>query len=212
MGANIQHWATAFDVESVFVMDEPTVNEPTESADRQQVRYRVLRADGTEVQLQLLDNPAPAIPGSKVFVVDYGSDASGDGAEDVYLVDVRGGTLQPLAVPHLTDDPASIDARHWGPNVDEFLWFADRNCTVQWATEDGTFERSEPECAAGWEPPTYIHDDMFPDGWLQPGRLALLERNDGRLFLHVSLDYGSTWQRIPVSDEDAIPDALRQLG
>ena len=51
----------------------------------------------------------------------------------------------------------------------------------------------------------------FPDGWLQPGRMALAERNHDRLFLHVSLDYGNTWQRIPVSDEDAIPDTLQGL-
>jgi len=54
--------------------------------------------------------------------------------------------------------------------------------------------------------------DGFPDGWLQPGRMALVERNDDRLFLHVSLDYGKTWQRIPVSDEDAIPETLQKLG
>jgi hypothetical protein len=53
---------------------------------------------------------------------------------------------------------------------------------------------------------------MFRDGWLQPGRLALLERNSGRLFVQVSLDYGDTWQRIPVRNENAVPDALRQLG
>jgi len=41
--------------------------------------------------------------------------------------------------------------------------------------------------------------------------MALAERNHDRLFLHVSLDYGNTWQRIPVSDEDAIPDTLQGL-
>jgi len=55
-----------------------------------------------------------------------------------------------------------------------------------------------------------MHDDWFPDGWLQPGRMALAERNHDRLFLHVSLDYGNTWQRIPVSDEDAIPSTLQR--
>lgn len=120
-----------------------------------------------------------------MFLVDYGEDTF-DGSEDVYLVDLRERTLRPLDVPR-GGPLGSLDARHWGPNVDQFLWFADRNCTVQWATEDGTFEKSGPKCAAGWDPPTYIHDDMFPDGWLQPGRMALLERNDD-------------------------PDALRQLG
>jgi hypothetical protein len=27
-----------------------------------------------------------------------------------------------------------------------------------------------------------------------------------------SLDYGNTWQRISISDEDAIPDTLQRLG
>ena len=42
--------------------------------------------------------------------------------------------------------------------------------------------------------------------------MALLERVDDRLILHASLDRGTTWQRISVSDEAAVPDALRRLG
>jgi hypothetical protein len=222
LGANEQYSVQEFDEDSVFVLDDPSNQWELNRSSR----HRVLRADGSEVELRLLYDLAPAVPGPDLFIVDYGEDTF-DGFEDVYRVNLRQRTLRPLDVPHLNPDgrlvqhllPDGLDARHWGPNVDEFLWFADRNCTVQWATEDGTFEEnaarrgtSGPECAAGWDPPTYIHDDMFPDGWLQPGRMALLERNDGRLFVHVSLDYGDTWQRIPVTDEDAVPVTLRQLG
>jgi hypothetical protein len=59
---------------------------------------------------------------------------------------------------------------------------------------------------------TYVHDDLFRDGWLKLGRMALLERVDDRLILHASLDRGVTWQRIPVSNEAAVPDTLRRLG
>jgi hypothetical protein len=216
LGANELYWAAEFHAGWVFVMDDP--RDDAWGGNVLEYRYRVLRADGAEVDLQLVTDVAPAVPGPDLFVVDYGEDANHDGFEDVYLVDLRAGTLRPLDVPR-PGGIGSLPARHWGPNVDEFLWFADRNCTVQWATEDGAFVKdaarpggSGPDCAAGWDPPTYIHSDMFPDGWLQPGRLALLERNDHRLFVHVSLDYGETWQRIRVSDEAAVPDVLRQLG
>jgi hypothetical protein len=202
VGANGQYWAAGFDADSVFVMDDPR-NDNGE-------RYRLLRADGTEVQLRLLDDPAPAVPGPDVFVIDHGSEPEFDDFEHVYLVDEREGTLRPLDVPHLVpDDPSAIDARYWGPNVDEFLWFVDRSCSVSWAT-DGTFEERRVDCAEGWDR-AFMHDDWFPDGWLQPGRMALVERNHDRLFLHVSLDYGDTWQRIPVSGEDAIPNMLQRL-
>jgi hypothetical protein len=208
VGANVQYWAAGFDADSVFVMDDPRDDA---WGDPQRVRYRLLRANGTEVQLRLLDDPAPAIPGPDVFVIDHGSEPDFDDFEHVYLVDEREGTLRPLDVPHLLpDDPSAIDARYWGPNVDEFLWFVDRSCSVSWAT-GGTFEERRVDCAEGWDR-AYMHDDWFPDGWLQPGRMALVERNHDRLFLHVSLDYGNTWQRIPVSDEDAIPDTLQRLG
>ena len=146
-----------------------------------------------------------------MFVIDHSWHVGDDGSEVVYLLDELEGTLRPLDVPHLSPDPESIDSRFWGPNVDEFLWFVDRDCSVSWST-DGTFEKVRPDCAQGRDTPTYMRDDWFPDGWLQPGRMALMESGDDRLFLHVSLDYGDTWQRIPVSDEAAVPDTLRQLG
>jgi len=210
LGANLKHPTQAFDADSVFVMDDPDA-----SGDFRLWRFRVLRADGTEVLLHLLADPAPAVPGPGVFVIDFDPVAGGLGpgyaAEAAYLVDLREGTLQPLDVPHRTPraiERGAIESRYWGPNVDEFLWFVDPDCLVGWAT-NGTFEKRRLDCAPY---PAYVYDDGFPDGWLQPGRMALVERNDDRLFLHVSLDYGNTWQRIPVSDEDTIPETLQRLG
>jgi hypothetical protein len=209
VGANAQYWVAGFDADSVFVMDDPLVDGPTDTSNHLQMRHRLLRADGSEVQLQLLDDLAPALPGPGVFVIDHGWHVGDDGFEDVYLVDEFQGTLRPLDVPR--PGPAeSLTSRYWGPNVDEFLWFVDRDCRVVWAT-DGTFEDRRLDCAEGRDAPTYVHDDWFPDGWLQPGRMTLLEQSDDRLFLHVSLDYGNTWQRIPVSDEAAIPKTLQRL-
>jgi hypothetical protein len=136
--------------------------------------------------------------------------------------------------------PQNIDARRtWGQNLDEFLWFVTFNCDVHFWTSNGTFETRQPGCTGGFDPGhyqtdesgnqtddfgnpgngdiTWVNGDWFPDAWLEPGRMAFLERNffgpnDGRLTLHVTLDQGATWQRIPVSDEAAIPGILRQLG
>ena len=74
------------------------------------------------------------------------------------------------------------------------------------------FEERRLDCSDGLDFTYGIYADELPLGWLQPGRMALLEPSDDRLFLHVSLDYGSTWQRIPVSNEDAVAGVLRGLG
>jgi hypothetical protein len=112
----------------------------------------------------------------------------------------------------------------WGPNTDQSLWFVYHDCTVHWGSgefwgDGGTFKEHRLACADGFhngwgqnDDQTYLADDMFPEGWLRPGRMAAVEQNDGHLFVHVTLDQGESWQRIPVSDEDAIPDVLRQLG
>jgi len=42
-----------------------------------------------------------------------------------------------------------------------------------------------------------MHDDWFPAGWLQSGRMAVEEQLDDSMAVHVRLDCGVTWQRIP---------------
>jgi hypothetical protein len=204
------HSVTAFDETSVFAMDDAH-----ELGDPSGLRYRLLRVDGTEVPLKLVTDTVPAVPGTGVLVIDFSPGADPETVQHAFLVDERNGTLRPLDVPRNAD--LGLVGRYWGPNTDEFLWFVDVDCRLYWIA-GGTLEKRRLDCADDFEfnwkggDFTYVRGEMFPDGWLRPGRMALLERTDDRLFLHVSLDRGTTWQRIRVSDESAVPDTLRQLG
>lgn len=191
-----QPWVKAFDEDSVLVQDGE-YGQPDGL-----VRYRLLHADGTAVELQLLDNPAPAVPGAGVVLIDrYNSLLAG--SEEVYLIDEGAGTLRPLDVPP--------DVRYWGPNVDEFLWGVTDDCRVFWAS-NGTFEERQLDCAESLD--FTDMDGEFPDGWLRPGRMAVTEHFDpgNRMAVHVSLDYGVTWQRFTAADGETPDDILRQLG
>jgi len=42
--------------------------------------------------------------------------------------------------------------------------------------------------------------------------MAVAEQRGDRLVVHVSLDRGVTWQRIPVTDEETVAGVLRQVG
>jgi hypothetical protein len=225
---------TAYDDATVLVMDPlvPTVD----PLDPFRNSYRLVRADGTEIPLQVDAEPAPAVPGPGVVLInhyDIDPDSDSMASQKVLVVDENERTVRALDMP-------TIDGRRtWGPNLDEFLWLVTFSCDVHFWTSDGTFEFRDPGCTDGFDPGhyqtdesgnttdvfgnpgsgdiTWVNGDWFPDGWLEPGRMAFLERNflgrdDARLTLHVTLDQGATWQRIPVSDEAAIPDALRQLG
>ena len=195
--------ARALDADSVIVLDAGTQAEAIDG----HVRYRLLHADGTAVTLRLIDDPAPAVPGPGVFVNDFvGWSVGMAGADDLFVVDQRAETVQPLDAP---DD----DVRYWGPNVGEFLWGVTDDCRAFWAT-GGVFEERRLDCADDADF-TALSVDWIPDGWLQPGRMVVGEQHNGglgRLFLHVTLDRGATWERIPVSDEASIPGVLRELG
>jgi hypothetical protein len=226
---------TGYDDATLLVMDPllPTVD----PLDPYQNSYRLVRADGTESRLQVDSDPAPAVPGPGVVLINhYDIDPDNDSMESqiVLVVDENEGTVRVL------DMPQNIDMRRtWGPNPDEFLWFVTFSCDVYLWTSSGTFETRRGGCAGSFDPGhyqtdesgnqtddfgnqgngdiTWVNGDWFPNGWLEPGRMAFLERNflgrnESRLTLHVTLDQGATWRRIPVSDEAAIPDALRQLG
>jgi len=196
-------------------------------------RYRLLRADGSEARLQLrMDSPVPAVPGPGVFILHFEGDPA-VGTNHPFVLDESGGTLRPLETSRSAEDLARVKRElgawypetglSWGPNADQSLWFVNHDCTVHWGSgefwgDGGTFQEHELACADdfngawGKNDFTYLTDDMFPEGWLRPGRMAAVEDSDGHLFLHVTLDRGESWQRIPVSDEAAIPDTLRQLG
>ena len=197
-------WAADFDRDSILVQD---------GTDRTP-RFRLLQADGTAVRLRLLRDLAPAAPGPDVILVQdlrvyrrgmIGPDGNG---EHPYLVDARAGTLRPL------DLPAGVE--WWGSNVEEFLW-GGNDCRVVWQQPDGSFERHDLECTDGTHPyaPAWSWTG-WDDEWLEPGRMALAEYTDTGdgmvpLFLHVSLDRGASWQRVPVGEGYDLGEALQRL-
>ena len=188
-----QPWVRAFDEDSVLVQD-PLVPHSQNGRGR----FRLLQADGTAVELELLD-PTAAVTGPDVVLIE---DYNGLGLDSgrPHLIDDRAGTVRPL------DVPAAV--RYWGPNVGEFLWGVTDDCRVYWAT-DGTFEERRLDCAGD---AVYTFLEEFPPGWLQPGRMAAVEETSGgSFFVHVSLNSGATWQRIPVADGETAADVLRRL-
>ncbi|HVE99540.1 MAG TPA: hypothetical protein VNA12_10230 [Mycobacteriales bacterium] len=202
-----QPWVARFADDTVLVQDAEWV--PFGQA--RPVRYRLLQADGDAVELRMLEGRAPAAPGPGVVQIDDFSSwsAGGSGAEELYVVDTRAGTLQPLDVPE--------DIRYWGPNVGEFLWGVTSDCRV-FAGAAGRFAEHRLECAPDTAF-TVLSRSWFPDGWLRPGRMALAEVHlteadtpASPVYLHISRDNGATWQRIAVSDDTAIAAELQRIG
>lgn len=190
-------WVRVFDEETVLALDDV---DPTPKVE---VRYRLLRADGTSVPLELVQDPAPPAEGPGVFVNDFSGWSIGmSGTDDLYVVDEEARTVRPV------DEPAAV--RYWGPNTDEFLWGATDDCRVVWAT-DGAFQVRRLDCSDSVSF-TLLNAD-FPEGWLRPGRMVVVEEfGEGRTAAHVSLDRGATWQRILFYDEADYARRLRQLG
>jgi hypothetical protein len=189
----------------VLVLDEDTVVVQDDVVEDGPGRQRLLRADGTEVELRPVAQPAPAVPGPGVFVDDYAGDSVGmAGMESLAVVDAEARTVQPV------DAPAAV--RYWGPNTDEALWGVTDDCRVMWAT-DGTFRQREVGCSPDLQF-TYLVAQWFPEGWLRPGRMVLAEQTSSgsRIVLHVTLDGGETWQEVPLRDDSLVTEALRDLG
>ena len=153
---------TDFDDDSLLVQDGTD----------QAVRHRLLQADGTAVQLRVVSDPAPAVPGPYVRLIeDLDAHRSGmigpdSGQVHPYLVDDRAGTLQLLEVPE--------EIEWWGPNVDEALW-GGNGCRVIWQQPDGSFDHHDGcnNPLVGYTDPGWNWVD-FAD-WLEPGRMALVE-------------------------------------
>lgn len=205
-------WARYFGDDSILVED----------GFGQAVRFRLLNADGTAVQLRMVSDSAPAAPGPDVVLIqdldrarDFQVGPDGPGIHP-YLVDDRAGTIRPLDVPD--------GIEQWGPNVDEFLWGIN-GCRVIWQGSDGSFDHHDVSCRNPRL--TDLPGDYWKDGldaWAAPGRMVLLEHNaDGDpLTVHVSVDGGATWQRIEIEDRNwdgttamvkaALADALAQVG
>jgi hypothetical protein len=182
-------WAQYYGEDSILVQDG--FDEST--------RFRLLHADGTELTLRVLSDPAPAVPGPDVVLVqsldrsrDFQVGPEGPGIEP-YLVDASAGTLQPLDVP--------AEIKEWGPNVDEFLW-GSNGCRAIWQQPDGGFDVYDVECADAEKTGVPVDYWSYLDEWAGPGRMLLLESNsDGKpLAVHASRDHGTTWEQIEVDN------------
>jgi hypothetical protein len=167
------------------------------------LRFRLLQADGTTVELSMVDDPAPAVVGSDVVLVRelevyrrgvFDPDRPND---HPYLVDESAGTVQPLGVPAMD---------WWGTNLEEFLWGGD-GCRVMWQNPDGGFDHHDLDCGDG-----VVLEVWDYSVWSEPGRMAVVEvdAEQTALVVHASVDRGATWERIELNGGD-VGEALGQL-
>ena len=202
---------TVFDEDSVLVQDAERIGGKT--------RYRLLQADGTSLTLRrVADDPAPARMSPVVTVVDDISmafDFSGY-HQDLFVIDGRAGTMRPLDVPD--------DRIHTWAAYGALLLGTGDDCRVAWLTNDGMQERQLDCTRTGIL--QQVWKDSLPVGWMRQGRMAVVEWigsrsrvvGKSRWIVHASLDYGATWQRIPIGGygdgnvSERIGEALRQLG
>ncbi len=183
-----------FDDDSIYVQDWNRQGGTQE-------RYRLLNADGTTTDLTMLPSTAPPAAGPDVVRTTFSSGG-------LARVDEAAGTIQRLDVPDAVYQWAESAA-------DELLWGLANGCVVYWQEPGGDFAQRELECEVVQDPdPLMIDDVPRATSWFTAERMALIELG-GRKFLpvalHVSLDRGDTWQRIPVT-EDTMYDVLEQLG
>ena len=166
-----------------------------------QERYRLLNADGTTTDLTMLPTTAPPAAGPGVVRTNFSSSA-------LARVDDTAGTIQPLDLP----DAAFVQ---WAElAADELLWGVAEGCVVYWQQPGGDFDHRELECKAPDQDPLMIDYNPRATSWFTADRMALIELGGSKFLpvaLHVSLDRGDTWQRIPVT-EDTMYDVLEQLG
>jgi hypothetical protein len=186
-------WVKVFDQDSLLVQDAAEVGRP-----KGPVRFRLLQADGTAVELEVLDDLAPALPGPGVFVIDpYAAWSHGsvgpDDRQQLYLVDDSDASMRLLDVPE--------EVEQWAPDVDEVLWGA-RGCRVVWQQPGGGFDQHDVDCRSPGLTSLPEGYWTYLGSWFQPGRMMLLEHNANGipLVVHASLDYGATWQRVEVED------------
>ena len=225
----------AYDGTTLLIMDP--LPAARDHLDIRENGFRLVRADGTEISLRLVPDPAPPVAGPGVVLISpYDLNPDNDSVywQFVFVVDEGERTVRPLAMP-----PNLDSRRTWGPNLHEYLWFVTFDCRVYFWPPGGSVQTREAPCSDSFDPGhddtsasgdvtdrfgnpgsgdfTWVNAVWFPDGWLAPGRMALLERDfvgrgDSRLTLHVTFDGAVTWQQVPVRDEAAIPDALERLG
>ena len=183
-----------FDDDSIYVQDWSRQGGTQE-------RYRLLNADGTTTDLTMLPTPAPPAPGPDVVRTTWSSGG-------LARVDDTAGTIQRLDLP----DEVFVGWAEW--TADELLWGVAENCVVYWQQPGGNFAHRQLECKAPDRDPLMIDDTPRANSWYTAERMALIELGGSKfdsVALHVSLDRGDTWQRIPVTG-DTMYDVLEQLG
>ena len=150
----------------------------------------------------MLPSTAPPAAGPDVVRTSYSSGG-------LARVDEAAGTIQRLDLP---------DAVYqWAESAADELPVGSRQAaasctgrsrgatspTVNWSAS-----------APGPGPPDDRDDEPRATAWFTAERMAVIELGGSKCLpvaLHVSLDRGDTWQRIPVT-EDTMDDVLEQLG
>lgn len=190
-----------FDGDSVYVQDR------TRQGGTQE-RYRLLNADGTSTELTMLPSAAPAAPGPDVVRHTWLSNG-------LARVDEAAGTIQRLDLPDGVIVHGGRGLVAWAESAtDKLLWGVDLNgCVVYWQQPSGDFAHRDLECRSPL-PNLFIDDNPRVTAWFTAERMAVTELGGSKglpVALHVSLDRGTTWQRIPVT-EHTMYDVLEQLG
>ena len=186
-----------FDDDSIYVQDWGRQGGTQE-------RYRLLNADGTTTELTMLPSTAP--PAAGPDMVRTSSGATFGPRPGLSRVDDAAGTIQRL------DLPAAV--YQWAESAaDELLWGVARRLRRVLAAAGRRLRPPRPGLQVPVPDLSIDDDDPRPAAWFTAERMAVTELGGSKglpVALHVSLDRGDTWQRIPVT-EDTVDDVLARL-
>ena len=189
------HHLQPFDDNSVFVQDWSRQGGTQE-------RYRLLNADGTTTDLTMLPTTAPAAAGPDLVRISAMS-------AELARVNDTAGTIQRLNLPDAVHSWAEMAA-------DQLLWGVADDCVVYWQQPGGDFTHRDLDCRAEESPGNpvlWIDDEPRAAAWFTAERMAVAEMGGpdySPVALHVSLDRGATWQRIPVTEDNTMEEVLAQ--
>ena len=180
-----------FDDDTIYVQDRSR-------AGSTQQRFRLLNADGTTTDLTML--PTTAQAGAGPDVVRTSAVSAG-----LARVDQAAGTIQRLDLPDAVFG--------WAESAtDELLWGIANGCVVYWQQPSGDFAHRALDCRS---PTADLDIDRGPRAraWFTAERMAVTEMGGSKglpMALHVSLDRGTSWRRIRVTEDtvDAVRDQL----
>lgn len=172
-----------FDDEHLLVYDFVRANNGATTT-----RYRLLGAPGTPaIELKYDDKPVATAPDPNNIVV----------STELLRVDKGAATIAPVA------GTGSVTGT-WGPDVRTHLWrFGFNSCRVDSQQPDGAWHTEVLACRG--HALTLPYEDRFRvPAFFTDERLALAEMADAGwpVAVHVSMDAGLTWERIPVSPPD----------